>query len=89
MSIATATDWFLVQKQPNGETCIWRIACWSEDPDGTVIGLFGSTTFSTGEPPHLAWPAKVGGTYKHLSELTPEELRAVQTKGGIIEAPST
>jgi hypothetical protein len=84
MSIAPATDWFLVQKQPDGKTSIWRIACWSEEADGTVMGLF-SVPFSTGELPRLTWPAKLGGIYKHLSELTPEEFEAVQTKGGILD----
>jgi hypothetical protein len=89
MSIAAANDWFLVQKELSGKILIWPIACWRETASGTVDGLV-STTLPPGVPYLSSPPATdcLSAAYKHLSELTPEELEALRSTKQAADEPA-
>ena len=84
-NIIPADDWFFViSETSNGvKMIVWRLAAWGiSSEDEEVVGLVsvvggGDNSVMKGTC-HLVAIPPLEGTYKHLIELTPDELRYVQ-----------
>lgn len=78
MSLQTSDNWFWVlnASEDGYEVDIERVVAWEKSEQGWV-GLISPKL----EGPVLKEPPPVaGGTYKHLDDLTPLEIQALEKK---------
>lgn len=77
--VGSAVDWFFVSKQSNlnKDKLIFPLCLWGQDENGKIYGLISDTLKNQagllGVPP-------INGTYKHLLELSDEDLKIIKCR---------
>ncbi|HDR9133239.1 hypothetical protein KDX16_31000 [Burkholderia vietnamiensis] len=86
--VQPCTDWFFVApaNEPGGKPIVYRLAAWGMAADGeegpAIVGLV--PVMSTGKErvmphaPRLVPVPAIGGRYKHLKDLAPAEVSALE-----------
>lgn len=88
IQVIPAEDWFFIARSPEPmepALCIYRIAAWGLLVNGSVIGLIGVPNFTsvsgTNKSPHLCQLPPLDGIYKHMEDLTDQEITALNQDG--------
>lgn len=89
LQIMPTDQWFYIGRTPEpmeSAICIYRIAAWALQTDGTVVGLIGmpwlsNLAYQPIKNPCLTELPNIEGIYKHLDDFTQQEWDAYNNHG--------